>query len=168
MNVHGTHHTAAPRAAVFDAIRDPRALLEVIPGCESVEEVAPDEYEGRITLRLPGAVGSYRTRVRLIDVEAPERAGLDGRVDGPMGSITGRAAFSLTEDAAPAGDTGDDAAVRAAMGTTITWRGTGTIHGPLARLDGRFAERLAESLVEQGLRALDGRLTTTTTTEGPE
>jgi carbon monoxide dehydrogenase subunit G len=154
MNVQGTHHMAAPRDAVFDAIRDPRVLLAVIPGCEAVEEVAPDEFEGRISLRLPGAVGRYRTHVRLVDVDAPERAGLDGTVDGPMGSIAGRAAFTLAEDAA------------APAGTTITWHGSGTIQGPLARLDGRFAERFAESLVEQGLRALDARLTTTT--EGPE
>jgi carbon monoxide dehydrogenase subunit G len=162
VNVHGTQHMRAPRDAVFAAIRDPRTLLAVIPGCESVAEVAPDEYEGRITLRLPGAVGSYRTHVRLVDVDAPERAGLDGRVDGPMGSITGKAAFELAEDAA----TGGAGTPALAAGTTITWHGSGTIQGPLARLDGRFAERLAESLVEQGLRALDGRLTMTT--EGPE
>ena len=161
MNVQGTHHMAAPREAVFDAIRDPRVLLAVIPGCEAVEEVGPDEYEGRISLRLPGAVGRYRTHVRLVDVDAPERAGLDGTVEGPMGSIAGRAAFTLAEDAPPAGRAPDD---RAPAGTTISWHGSGTIQGPLARLDGRFAERLAESLVEQGLRALDVRLTT----EGPE
>jgi uncharacterized protein len=151
VNVQGTHHMAAPREAVFAAIRDPRVLLAVIPGCQAVEEVGPDEFEGLINLRLPGAVGSYRTHVRLVDVVAPERADIDGTVDGPMGSIAGRAAFTLAEDVAP-------------TGTTITWHGTGTIQGPLARLDGRFAERLAESLVEQGLRALDARLTT----EGPE
>ena len=71
MNVHGTHHVDAPREAVFEAIRDPRVLVAVIPGCEAVEEVAPDEFEGRITLRLPGAVGRYRTHVRLVDVDAP-------------------------------------------------------------------------------------------------
>ena len=160
MNVTGTHHVAAPREAVFDAIRDPRVLLAVIPGCEAVEEVAPDEYEGRITLRLPGAVGRYRTHVRLVDVDAPVHAGLDGTVDGPMGSIAGRAAFTLAEDAPSV----DRPAAGSGPGTTITWHGTGTIQGPLARLDGRFAERLAESLVEQGLRALDARLTT----EDPE
>ena len=36
-------------------------------------------------------------------------------------------------------------------------RGAATIDGPLARLDSRFAERLAESLIAQGLRALDAR-----------
>ena len=148
MNVEGHHHFAAPREAVFAAIRDPRTLLAVIPGCDSVEEVAPDEYDGRIALRLPGVVGTYRTHVRLVDVVAPERAGLEGRVEGSMGTITGRADFTLRDGP---------------VGTDIEYRGSGLIGGPLARLDGRFVERLAETLIGQGLRALDLRLAT----EGP-
>jgi hypothetical protein len=151
VNLHGTHRFAAPRERVFDAIRDPRVLMAVIPGCEGVEQTAPDEYIGRISLRLPGAVGSYRTTVRMVDVVAPERVGLDGRVEGAMGAITGRADLTLTD----AGANPDGTA-----GTDMDYRGSGTIDGPLARLDSRFAERLAESLIAQGLRALDLRLAT--------
>ncbi len=143
--MHGGHHFAAPPETVFAAIRDPRVLMAVIPGCETVAEVAPDEYEGRISLRLPGAAGAYRTMVRLVDVAAPARAGLEGRVEGAMGTITGRADFVLR---------------RAEPGTDMDYRGTAVIDGPLARLDGRFVERLAETLIDQGLRALDQRLAT--------
>lgn len=144
MKVHGRHHLSVPRSAVFAAICDPQSLMAVIPGCESVVQVRPGEYEGRILLRLPGATGSFRTTVRLVDVMPPERSGLDGRVEGPMGTISGRADFTLREINA---------------GTEIEYNGTGVITGPLARLDSRFAERLAESLIEQGLRALEARLT---------
>ena len=147
MNIHGSHRFEAPREAVFAAIRDPRVLMAVIPGCEAVEQVAPDQYDGRITLRLPGAVGSYRTRVTLVDVVEPERAGLDGTVEGSMGTITGHADFELR-------------AAEAGTGTDMDYRGSGVIGGPLARLDSRFAERLAQSLIDQGLRALDLRLAT--------
>ena len=133
----------APRAAVFAQMCDPQALMAVIPGCESVVEVRPGEYEGRIVLRLPGMTGSFRTTVRLVDTMPPERSGLEGIVEGPMGSIEGRADFSLRETN---------------TGTEIEYNGTGGITGPLARLDSRFAERLAESLIEQGLRALEARL----------
>lgn len=145
MNVRGSHRFAAPRAGVFDAIRDPRTLLAVIPGCQAVEEIGPGEYEGRIALRLPGAAGSYRTHVRLVDVEPPERAGLEGEVEGAMGSIAGRADLVLRE---------------AHGGTVIDYEGRATIQGPLARLDSRFAERLAGSLIDQGLEALASRLAT--------
>jgi uncharacterized protein len=143
MRLAGTFALSAPPAEVFEAIRDPRVLMSVIPGCEAVEQVAPDEYTGRIALRLPGVVGSYRTWVRVVDAVAPERAGLDGRVEGSLGSIVGHADFTLTEEPA---------------GTLLAYRGEGSIAGPLARLDARFTEHLAASLIAQGLRALDGRL----------
>jgi len=145
MRISGSHRFAAPRAAVFDAVRDPRTLLAVIPGCDAVDEVSPGEYEGRIALRLPGAAGSYRTHVRLTDVVAPERCRLEGRVEGAMGTIVGDAQLELS-------DTPDGA------GTDLAYRGSGAIGGPLARLDGSLAERLAQSLIGQGLAALDRRL----------
>ena len=148
MNLRGSHRFGAPRDRVFAAICDPRVLMAVIPGCEGVEQVRPDEYEGRIVLRLPGAVGSYRTHVRLVDVHSPESSGLEGRLEGSMGSVVGRADFILRE---------------AAGGTAMEYSGSGTIQGPLARLDSRFAERLAESLIGQGLGALDHRLATEVT-----
>jgi 2-furoyl-CoA dehydrogenase large subunit len=143
MKVHGRHSFAAPRDAVFAQICDPQALMAVIPGCESVVEVRPGEYEGRIALRLPGITGSFRTTVHLVDTMPPERSGLEGGLEGPMGTIGGRADFILRETNA---------------GTEIEYNGTGAITGPLARLDSRFAERFAESLIEQGLRALEARL----------
>jgi carbon monoxide dehydrogenase subunit G len=147
MKVAGTFQFAAPRDDVYRAICDPGVLMAVIPGCESVEQVDEDTYEGRITLRLPGSTGSYRTRVRLVDADPPHRSGMEGTVEGTMGSIRGRAAFVLHE-------TG--------TGTAMEYEGSGVIGGPLARLDSSFTERLAGSLITQGLRALDARLANAT------
>ena len=143
MKLRGTFRLEAPREDVFRAICDPRVLMEILPGCDVIEQVSATEYQGRITLRLPGVVGSYQTNVRLVDSEAPERSGMEGRIEGAMGSIRGRADFVL-DDAAGA--------------TVLAYQGSGVIQGPLARLDSRFAERLAESLISQGLRALSLRL----------
>lgn len=158
MKVAGTFRLDAPREDVFRAICDPAVLLEILPGCDSVEQVSETEYRGRITLRLPGAVGSYRTNVRLVDTVAPERATMDGQVEGAMGSIRGRAEFVLVEAPGVDGAAGVDGADGAARATRLEYQGSGVVQGPLARLDSRFAERLAESLIAQGLTALDRRL----------
>jgi carbon monoxide dehydrogenase subunit G len=143
MNVRGSRTLDAPRAAVFAAICDPGVLLAVIPGCREIEQVGDNEYRGQIALRLPGVVGTYRTLVHLVDADPPRSGRLEGEVEGPLGSIKGSAQFRLAE-----------------LGerTTVDYAGQATIGGPLARLDSRFIEGLAGSLIGQGLGNLDARL----------
>ena len=143
MKIRGTRTLDAPRQAVFAAILDPNTLLEVIPGCSEIERIGDAEYRGRISMRLPGFVGSYRTVVRLIDAEEPSSGQLEGEVVGTLGSIKGRATFRLTEGGGK---------------TTVEYDGQATIGGPLARLDSRFVEGLAGSLINQGLDNLASRL----------
>jgi carbon monoxide dehydrogenase subunit G len=143
MNIRGSRRVDAPRAAVFAAICDPNVLLAVIPGCREIEQTGDAEYRGLIDLRLPGVVGTYRTVVRLVDADAPSRAQLEGEVAGTLGSIKGRASFRLAE---------------AGGKTTVEYDGQAVIGGPLARLDTRFVEGLAGSLISQGLSNLDARL----------
>ena len=143
MHVTGRATLEAPRGEVFAAICDPRTLLEIIPGCRDVRMIAPDEYRGQIVLRLPGIVGTYDMLVRLVDTDPPARGVIAGRVEGRVGGIVGRATFTL-EDAGGA--------------TVIEYDGTGVVSGPLARLDSRFLEGLAASLVDEGLARLGRRL----------
>lgn len=143
MKVSGSRIVDAPRTAVFDAICDPTILLGIIPGCREIERVDDVEYRGRISLRLPGMVGTYRTVVRLVETDPPASGRLDGEVVGALGSIKGSASFGLTETDGR---------------TTVTYNGQAVIGGPLARLDSRFAEGLVGSLINQGLGNLETRL----------
>jgi carbon monoxide dehydrogenase subunit G len=143
MNIRGSRTLDAPRDAVFASILDPNTLLGVIPGCREIEQTSDDEYRGRISLQLPGMVGSYRTVVRVVEAEAPSYGRLEGEVVGALGSITGHASFRLTEDDGR---------------TTVEYVGQATIGGPLARLDSRFVEGIAGTLINQGLGNLNTRL----------
>lgn len=142
MNIRGSRTLDAPREAVFAAICDPDALLDVIPGCREIEKVGDTEYRGLLSLRLPGIVGTYRTTVRLVETDPPGFGRLEGEVVGTLGSIKGEASFHLT-------------AVDG--GTIVEYDGRAVIDGPLARLDSRFIEGLAGSLINQGLDALGSR-----------
>lgn len=143
MNVRGSRTLDAPRDAVFAAILDPTTLLGVIPGCREIEQTSDDEYRGRISLRLPGMAGSYRTVVRVVDSDPPSSGRLAGEVVGALGSITGHATFRLTDLDGQ---------------TTVDYEGQATIGGPLARLDSRFVEGIAGTLINQGLGNLNTRL----------
>ena len=143
MKISGEQTVDAPREAVFAAICDPQTLLEVIPGCQEISQVSADEYRARIALRLPAVVGTYDTWVRLVQAEPPAYGELEGRMVGRAGTIAGRAAFRLAEVDAE---------------TVVEYVGSAIISGPLARLDSRFIEGLAKSIVGEGLARLGERL----------
>ena len=143
MNIRGSRTLVAPRAAVFDAICDPQTLLAVIPGCRAIERTGDTEYRGEIVLRLPGIVGTYRTLVRLVEADPPSHGRLEGEVVGSLGAVRGDASFRLTESDG---------------GTTVEFDGRATTSGPLARLDSRFVEGLAGTLIGQALGNLESRL----------
>lgn len=143
MRVAGRATLDAPREAVFAAIRDPASLLAAIPGCEEIERVSDDEYRGRIGLRLPAIVGTFDTVVRFVSAQPPERGDLAGRVEGRGGSIAGTATFRLA-----------DVDGR----TAVEYEGEAMVDGPIARLDSRFLEGLAASLVDRGLARLGQRI----------
>ena len=143
MKVSGSATLAASPDAVFAAICDPGALLEVIPGCQEIHQVSADEYRGRIAIRLPAVVGTYDTVVRLVNTDPPAWGELEGRLEGRVGTISGRATFHLR---------GQDG------GTVVEYDGSGVVGGPLARLDSRFLEGFARSLVNEGLARLGRRL----------
>ncbi len=84
----------------------------------------------------PGMVGTYRTVVRLVDADPPHRSGSRARSSARSARSRGRANFRLPR---PDGR------------TAIDYEGQRRIGGPLARLDSRFAEGLAGSLINQGL-----------------
>ena len=144
MKVSGSATLAAPPEAVFAAICDPGALLEVIPGCQEIHQVSADEYRGRIAIRLPAIIGAYdAVGVRLVNAETPTSGELEGRLEGRVGTISGRATFQLH------GEGG---------GTVVEYNGSGVVGGPLARLNSRFLEGFARSLVNEGLARLGRRL----------
>ncbi|MCQ3972905.1 MAG: hypothetical protein DPW09_05575 [Anaerolineae bacterium] len=136
------HYTfTVPRERIWPLIYDPAALAGLIPGCEKLEQVSPDEYRGQIQLRLPAVVGTYQTYVKLVEREEPNYCLFEGEVSGAPGSVKGTASFKL-ESISEAE-------------TLMTYEGQGVISGPLGQLNSRFIEGIANTLIKQGLHKLN-------------
>lgn len=140
MRIEGTRVLGAPRAAVFEAINDPEVLLACIPGCESVERTSSADYLARLSIVLPAVGGRFRLEVRVVEANPPASCRLDARLEGRPGTISGQAMLDLVE--APAG-------------TRLDYRADARLDGPIAWLDTSLVERLARSVIEQGLDRLD-------------
>jgi uncharacterized protein len=139
MKITGQTTLDASAKDIWPLIFDPTTLLQLLPGCEQVEQVAPDEYRGRMNLRIPAIAGTYDTWVKVLQYEAPKTCLMKGEARGPAGSVNGQASFSLE----PEGDQ-----------TRIAYQGDAQIAGPLAGMNPRFAEGVAQTLIKQGLAKL--------------
>jgi carbon monoxide dehydrogenase subunit G len=142
MKIAGTYTLRAPRDRVWPIIFDPVQLMGLIPGCEEIVADGPDSYRGSINLRLPAVSGAYRTAIVILERREPEFCRLEGEAAGAGGSVKGQAAFTMRE---------------AGSGSLVEYEGDALISGPLAGMNPRFVEGVAQQLVKQGLGRLDAR-----------
>ncbi len=140
MKINGSYSLDASRVEVWPHIFDPAELASLIPGCQRLEQVSPDEYHGTFMMWLSAISGAYETTVRVLEREEPERCRFEGEVTGPTGRVTGTATFSLAED--------NDQ-------TLLTYEAQGILSGALARMSPRFVEGVAKTLINQGLDKLN-------------
>jgi carbon monoxide dehydrogenase subunit G len=139
MKIAGQTTLDATAESLWPVLFDPRTLLQLLPGCEEIEQIATDEYRSRMTLRIPAIAGSYDTHVKVVQFEAPRFCQIEGEAAGPSGNVRGQASFSLQPEANQ---------------TRITYHGDAQIAGPLAGMNPRFAEGVAQTLIKQGLARL--------------
>lgn len=138
--LHDTYTFDAPVENIWPLIFDPASLVSVIPGCDALEQVSPDEYVGRMRVGIAAVGGTYDTRVTVLDLQEPHSCRMKGDVSGGAGTITGEATFELRE-------VGEQ--------TELTYDGKATITGALGTMSPRFIEGVVRTLVKQGLNKLN-------------
>ncbi len=130
----------APREAIWPSIFDPRELVRVVPGCESLEQTGDDEYRGVLRLGIAAVGGTYQTVVRVLETTPPSFCRMQGDISGAPGALVGEAQFRLEEVDGK---------------TRLTYEGQATITGALGRMSPRLIEGVARSLIKQGLARLE-------------
>ncbi|NOX63597.1 MAG: carbon monoxide dehydrogenase subunit G [Chloroflexi bacterium] len=140
MEISGTYTFQAPRQAVWDAIMDPDALSQILPGCESLERVAENEFKGALNVRVGPVQGRFMGKVTLSELNEPEsfHMVLDGR--GAAGFVRGQGEARLEEK---------DGA------TVLTYSGEAQVGGRIAGVGQRMLDTTARSLTRQSLESLD-------------
>jgi carbon monoxide dehydrogenase subunit G len=119
----------------------------LIPGCQQLEQISPDEYRGQIQVSIAAVSGTYQTYVRVVERDPLRRCRFEGEINGATGIIKGEASFTLKE-------------VEGENKTTLVYKAEGMITGVLARLNPRYAEGVARTLIKQGLANLNQELGT--------
>lgn len=138
LDIGGQEKIEAPLERVWASLNDPAFLTRCIPGCRSMQEVAPDQYTVQLDLKVASVGGSFEGKIGLSDKLPPEHCRISVSGSGTLGHGTGDAKFSL----APADG-----------GTLLTYEGAGEIGGLVAGVGQRVLRGVSRHLIGKFIKA---------------
>ena len=139
MKLQGTHTFDAPRERVWRAILDPAVLARTLPGCQKLERVGENDFQGVLNVQVGPVKGQFQGTLVLTDVRPLEgyHMKLDGK--GPAGFMNGEGDLRLAD---------------AGGSTVLTYDIDSQVGGRVAAVGQRLLESSSKSVARQGLEGL--------------
>lgn len=98
MEVKGEYLIGSSRERVWAALVDPEILKVCIPGCETLDKIADNEFAAKVTASIGPVRAKFDTSLKLENIRAPESYTLIGSSKGgAAGFGRGSANVSLSE-----------------------------------------------------------------------
>ena len=131
----------------WEALNDTAMLKQCIPGCESLEQVADNQYQLTMKQRIGPVSATFKGLMTLQDVDAPNTYTMvfEGQ-GGVAGFAKGQAAVTL----APAPEGG---------ATLLSYTVKAMIGGKLAQLGARLIDGVARKLADEFFKCFNERAT---------
>lgn len=146
MKITGEQIMPAKAQLVWDLFNDPDRLSRLIPGCEKLEKLAPDEFAGTINVGIAGVKGVYAGKLKLDEIRPPEHYKMlvDGK--GKQGFMRGTGTLDLIPKAGDANQ------------TVVKYSGDVQLGGPLMQVGQRVVDSAAKMLMGQFFAAAEAEL----------
>jgi uncharacterized protein len=144
MEIIGTQTIPAPRATVWAALNDPDVLKKCLPGCESVERTAEDEFKVVVVTSIGPLRARFNGVLRLTEVNAPVSCVMvfEGQ-GGAVGFGKGSSAVTLSETP---------------EGTALAYNAQAHVGGKLAQVGSRLIESVAKKMTDDFFKAFRKQL----------
>lgn len=97
MKIQGSADIPAPRERVWEAFLDPGTLAQAIPGCEKLEAAGEGEFRATMKVGVAAIKGTFEGKVRLSDLEPPNRYRMAVEGIGAPGFVRGDASMELSD-----------------------------------------------------------------------
>ena len=140
MKISGDYTFDAPQELVWEALQDPQVLASIMPGCEKLELVGENEYEGALKIKVGPVQGEFQGKVKLEDINPPDSYNMTVDGKGVPGFVKGSGGLKLTGQ-------GDK--------TVMTYEGDAQVGGRIASVGQRLLDSSAKSIVKQSLEGLN-------------
>ena len=143
MEMNGQQTVPLSQQRTWEALNDTAILKQCIPGCDTLEQVAENQYQLAMTSKIGPVSAKFKGLMTLQDVEAPRAYTMvfEGQ-GGVAGFAKGQAAVSLVEE----GDA-----------TILSYTVKAMIGGKLAQLGARLIDGVARKLAEDFFKCFNAR-----------
>ncbi len=136
MELSGETFILASQQAVWDALNDPVILSRCIDGCQKLERLGEDRFEGAVIARVGPVKATFQGVVTLTELDAPNSYVLVGE---GKGGIAGFAKGSARVMLMPTGNGGTD----------LKYTANAAVGGKLAQLGARLIEATARDYAQK-------------------
>jgi carbon monoxide dehydrogenase subunit G len=132
-----------PQIRTWDALNDTVMLKACIPGCESLEQVADNQYQLTMTSRIGPVSAKFKGLMTLENMDPPNAYTMifEGQ-GGVAGFAKGQAAVTLSENG---------------EGTVLSYSVKAMIGGKLAQLGARLIDGVARKLADDFFKCFNAR-----------
>ena len=89
MKLEGTYTIAAPLDAVWRNLMDPAVLQRAMPGCQKLEEKAPNQYRAVLKAGVGPVKGTFHGDINIADIVPEKSYNLTSRANSTAGFVEG-------------------------------------------------------------------------------
>jgi carbon monoxide dehydrogenase subunit G len=155
MRIEGSFTLAAPRAIVWEKIRDPTLVARCVPGCDHIEPLSPTRHRARVIVAIGPIKASFNLVVEVTAEEPPAR--ILSTTRGEEGS---RASVVSADNILALAELPDG-------GTEVTYSSDVSITGRLGKFGLGVMKKKAEALGQQFAQAFQAQLADTRVSQAP-
>jgi uncharacterized protein len=145
MEMTGEQLIPANQQDTWNALNDPEVLKECVPGCQSIERVAENEFSVLMVARVGPVSAKFKGKLALSDIRPPESYAIafDGQ-GGAAGFGKGSARVRLEQ---------------AENATRLAYEVKASVGGKLAQIGSRLVDAAARKIADEFFRNFNQKMT---------
>ena len=145
MEMTGEQIIPASQQETWDALNDPEFLKSCVPGCESMEQVSPNEYTVLMVARIGPVSAKFKGKMTISESNPPTSYALAFEGQGGVhGFAKGSARVAL--------------AAKSADETVLTYQAKANVGGKLAQIGSRLVDAAAQKVAGEFFSAFNEKM----------
>jgi hypothetical protein len=150
VKISGSYTLPVAPDRAYQILQDPAILAQAMPGCESLEQIGPDEYRMKMKVLLAALSGQFEGKVRIADQTPPSSFRLIVEGSGRIGFLKGDGLLKLVPRNTDYITPNAEARIPPAEVTTVvSYEGDAQVGGTLAAVGQRLIDGTSKMMIKK-------------------